>query len=94
MVFLETVFGHPCTDDDSSIPPIWWGSLLSKKINKEIILRSSGGQSITQTVIKLNDWYWNIKPNDTVMIAYTTPYRIYFDNVSVSFTDGGNPSSP
>ena len=92
--FFGDSFCHPCTDDDSSIPPIWWGSLLSKKINKEIILRSSGGQSITQTVIKLNDWYWNIKPNDTVMIAYTTPYRIYFDNVSVSFTSDGEIHHP
>lgn len=82
--FFGDSFCHPC--DDEALP-IWWGTLLSKKINKEIVLQSAGGQSITDTVVKLNNSFQNIKPNDTVMISYTTPYRIYFDNLSVSFVD-------
>lgn len=82
--FFGDSFCHPC--DDEALP-IWWGTLLSKKINKEIVLKSAGGQSITDTVVKLNNSFRNIKSNDTVMISYTTPYRIYFDNLSVSFVD-------
>ena len=80
--FFGDSFCHPCSDDAL---PIWWGTLLSNKINKEIILKSSGGHSITETVVKLNNNYQYIKPNDTVIISYTTPYRIYFVNMSVSF---------
>tara|TARA_B100000575_G_C22996484_1_gene574405 strand:+ start:221 stop:832 length:612 start_codon:yes stop_codon:yes gene_type:complete len=80
--FFGDSFCHPCSDDAL---PIWWGTLLSNKINKEIRLISSGGCSITETVVKLNNNYQYIKPNDTVIISYTTPYRFYFDNMSVSF---------
>lgn len=80
--FFGDSFCHPCDDDYDKY---WWGNYVTSVLGQERVLRSVGGASIQHTIYRLQLNLDNIQPGDTVFIAYTSPYRAYFDGRSVIF---------
>ena len=84
--FFGDSFCNPC---HSEYEEFWWGNYITRALGQDKILKSKGGESIQGTMTSLQQNKDLIKPGDTVFIAYTSPYRAYFDGKSVIHDGSG-----
>jgi len=84
--FFGDSFCNPCRPEYEEF---WWGNYITKALGQDKILKSKGGASIQGTMVSLQQNKDLIKSGDTVFIAYTSPYRAYFDGKSVIHDSNG-----
>ena len=89
--FFGDSFCHPCQPEYEKF---WWGNYITEKLGQDKILKSKGGASIQDTMINLQQNKNAIQSGDTVFIAYTSPYRSYFDGKSVVMNNEGEFANP
>mgnify|MGYP003636161534 FL=1 len=69
-----------------AIPDYWWGVDFANSLGKEINIQSQGGSSIEYTMLQIEEQTENIQRDDTVVVCYTNPYRLYFNGHNITPT--------